>query len=96
MGDSCSRGVRPLSQKGVTLIKVITKARKRHPFKREASEKGVKGRSELGPRTETGKFPHWAGTEAAGKAFEFQAGAKVCPSSWYIGSAGEGRNAATH
>ena len=75
MGDSCSRGVRPLSQKRVILIRVITKARKRHPFKREASDKGVQGRSGLGPRAETGKFPHLVGAEAAGKAFEFQAGA---------------------
>ena len=52
----------------------IAKARKRHPLKREASEKVIQGQSGLGPRAEIGKYPHLAGAETAGKAFEFQAG----------------------
>ena len=88
----------PLSQTVMTLIRGIAKARKRRPFKREASKKGGPRAERTGPKSRNrGKFPHYAGWEAAGKAFEFQAGAEKCVRAvGTLGNAGEGRNAATH
>ena len=69
MGDSCSRGVKPLSQKIVTLIRGVAKARKRRPFKREATEKDDPRAEQTGPKSRNRNVPHLAGAGAAGKVF---------------------------
>ena len=97
MGDSCSRGIRPLSQKVVTLIRSIAKARKRHPFKKEASEKGDPRAKRIGPKSRNRKVPSLGRRRGSREGFRVPGWSrKRVRAAGTLGSAGEGRNPATH
>ena len=97
MGDSSSRGVRPLSQNVVTLIRGIAKARERRPLKREASEKGDPRAERTGPKSRNRKVPSLGRRRDSREGFRVPGWSRKCARSvGTLGSAGEGRNPATH